>query len=41
MNVTVFDRAGSQLRVKSVRPLTVGDPAVVEAADYFGLRTPA
>jgi hypothetical protein len=39
MNVTVFDRAVSQLRVRSVRPLTVDDPAVVEAADFFGLRT--
>ena len=39
INVTVFDRAASQLRSTSVRPLTVDDPAVVEAADFFGLRT--
>jgi RES domain len=39
MNVTLFDRAASQLRVRSVRLLTVDDPTVVEAADYFGLRT--
>jgi hypothetical protein len=39
MNVTVFDRAAARLRLVSVRPLTVDDPAVVEAADFFGLRT--
>jgi len=39
LNVTVFDRAASHLRATSVRPLTVDDPAVVEAADFFGLRT--
>ena len=39
MNVTVFDRAAARLRLVSVRPLTVVDPAVVEAADFFGLRT--
>ena len=37
-NVTVFDRARKQLRVRSIRPLTVHDPAVAEAADFFGLR---
>ena len=41
MNVTVFDRAAPGLRLVSVRPLTVDDPAVVEAADFFGLRTVA
>ena len=39
-NVTVFDRAAASLRVVSLRPLTVNDPAVVEAADFFGLRAP-
>jgi hypothetical protein len=38
MNVTLFDRAAAQLRVQSVRALAVDDPAVVEAADFFGLR---
>ena len=37
-NVTLFDRAAARLRVISVRALTVDDPAVVEAADFFGLR---
>jgi hypothetical protein len=39
MNVTVFDRAARDLRVVSVRALTTDDPVVVEAADFFGLRT--
>ena len=38
MNVTLFDRAATQLRLQSVRALTVEDPAVVDAADFFGLR---
>jgi hypothetical protein len=37
-NVTLFDRAVPQLRVESVRMLTIDDPHVVEAADLFGLR---
>jgi hypothetical protein len=41
MNVTLFDRAAAQLDLRSVRALAVDDPVVVEAADYFGLRTPA
>ena len=41
MNVTLFERAAALLRVRSVRALDVGDPAVVEAADVFGLRAPA
>lgn len=41
MNVTLFDRAATQLRVQSVRALTIEDPAVVEAADFFGLRVSA
>lgn len=39
MNVTLFDRAARELRVVSVRPLAIDDPAVAEAADFFGLRT--
>ena len=38
MNVTLFDRAASQLRVRGVRALTLEDPAVLEAAEVFGLR---
>jgi hypothetical protein len=37
LNVTLFDRAAAQLRVTSVRALSVEDPAVTEAADFFGL----
>ncbi len=37
MNVTLFDRARAQVRVESVRALAAEDPAVVEAADFFGL----
>jgi hypothetical protein len=37
-NVTLFDRATPALRLRTVRPLTVDDPAVVEAADYFAMR---
>jgi RES domain-containing protein len=39
INVTLFDRAASRLRLQSVRALTLADPVVVEAADFFGLRT--
>jgi hypothetical protein len=38
-NVTLFDRASRRVRVRSLRELTVGDPLVVEAAEFFGLRT--
>jgi hypothetical protein len=38
-NVTLFDRAVPALRVRSTRALTLDDPLVVEAADFFGLRT--
>jgi RES domain len=38
INLTVFDRAASRLRVREVRALILEDPAVVEAADFFGLR---
>jgi hypothetical protein len=36
-NYTLFDRAVSQLRLQAVRPLTLDDAVVVEAADYLGL----
>ena len=39
-NVTLFDRAASQLRVRSVRALSIEDSLVVEAADFFALRIP-
>jgi hypothetical protein len=38
INVTLFDRAASRLRVRSVHALTLDDPAVVDAAELFGLR---
>jgi len=31
--------ASPELRLVSVRPLAIDDPAVAEAADFFGLRT--
>jgi hypothetical protein len=37
-NVTVFDRAVPKLRVESLRVLTIDDPDVIEAADFFALR---
>jgi hypothetical protein len=38
INVTLFDRAASRMRVRSVRALSLSDPTVVEAAESFGLR---
>jgi len=38
INVTLFDRAASRLRVKSVRALSLEDPIVGDGADFFGLR---
>lgn len=38
INVTVFDRVASNLRVQAVRALTIEDPAVLEGAEFFGLR---
>ena len=38
LNVTLFDRAATKLRVRAVRALTLDDPAVIEAADFFALR---
>jgi len=40
-NVTLFDRAVPRLRVNVIRPLTLDDPVIVDAADFFGLRTVA
>jgi hypothetical protein len=37
-NVTVFDRVRTSLRLDSVRELTIDDPLVVEAAEFFALR---
>jgi hypothetical protein len=37
-NVTLFDRAAAALRLRDVRALTVEDPAVVDAADFFAMR---
>lgn len=39
IHVTLFDRAVGQSRVRAVRALTVDDPAVVEAAQRFGMRS--
>jgi hypothetical protein len=39
INVTLFDRAAPQLRIRSVRALGDDDQVVVEAADFFGLRS--
>jgi hypothetical protein len=41
INVTLFDRAASHVRVRSIRTLTLEDPVVVEASDFFGLRAMA
>lgn len=38
VNVTMFDRAASQLKIRAVRALTLDDPVVVETAEFFGLR---
>ena len=38
MHLTLFDRAGRRLRVDSVRPLTVEDSSVQDAADFFAMR---
>lgn len=37
-NVTLFDRAAPSLRVQAIRGLTLDDPAVLEAAEFFALR---
>lgn len=38
MNVTLFDRVTPRLRVAGARVLTPEDPALLQAADLFGLR---
>jgi hypothetical protein len=37
MNITLFDRAASKLRVASVRALSVTDALVTECAEFLGL----
>jgi hypothetical protein len=37
-NVTVFDRAGRQLRLAAVRALTLDDPVVIDAAQFFAMQ---
>ncbi len=37
-NATLFDRSAPHLRLREVRILTLDDPAVLEAADFFALR---
>jgi hypothetical protein len=37
-NVTVFARAARRLQLHDVRELTLDDPAVLEAAEFFALR---
>jgi hypothetical protein len=40
LNVTLFDRAGAELRLVSVRALGVADDEIAAAADVLGLRVP-
>lgn len=37
-HVTLFDRAAARLRLNDVRVLTLANPAVVEAAQFFGMQ---
>lgn len=37
MHVTLFDRAAPELRMREIRSLTIDDPAVLEAAERFGM----
>jgi hypothetical protein len=37
-NVTLFDRAAPQLNLQTVRALSLNDHALMEAAQFFGLR---
>ena len=37
-NVTLFDRVVPKLRLADIRVLTLDDPALLQAADFFGLR---
>jgi hypothetical protein len=36
INVTLFDRAGRRLRLRTAEPLTLGHSAVLEAAEFLG-----
>lgn len=38
VNVTLFDRAARTMRLVAVEGLTLDHPAVVDAAEFFGLR---
>jgi hypothetical protein len=38
-NVTVFERAARSLQMRAVHALSLDDPAVVAAAEFFGMRT--
>jgi hypothetical protein len=38
LNLTLFDRAVPRLRVAAIRVLTLEDPAVMHAAEFFGWR---
>jgi hypothetical protein len=37
-NVTLFDRAAAHLRLNDVRILTLADPTVIEAAQFFAMQ---
>jgi hypothetical protein len=37
-NYTIFDRAAPRLSLRAIRELAMDDAAVIEAADFFGLR---
>jgi hypothetical protein len=37
-NVTLFDRSSSAVRLHDVHAVTLDDPAVVEAADFFAMQ---
>jgi hypothetical protein len=37
-NITLFDRVVPKLRLAGIRTLTLDDPALLQAADLFGLR---
>ena len=37
-NITLFDRMMPELRLAGIRTLTLDDPALLQAADIFGLR---
>jgi hypothetical protein len=41
LNVTLFDRAASRIRLSAMRALTVDDREVRAAAEFMGLTTSA